>query len=268
MVPPALAALYRRRGNHRWFRGPYQNWAEAERASSSYADPRILEKVLRATLAVREGKAAYEQDSVLFSEPACEFPLLAALLHVAARNEGRLRVLDFGGSLGSTYWRHRAWLPAGPLLRWTVVEQGHFAEAGSRHLESDTLRFQSSFEEAVVAADADVFVASTSLQYLRSPREFIAGVLRQRFPYLLFHNLPLRDDLTDCIMVQDVPPEIYPASYPVWFFNRLSFLELFADGYDLFASYPSTAVWNVNGREMPSTGLVFKRKQSPAVPPS
>jgi hypothetical protein len=38
---------------------------------------------------------------------------------------------------------------------------------------------------------------------------------------------------TDRIAIQVVPPDIYEASYPCWFFNENNFLNLFLKDYDL-----------------------------------
>src|SRR6187431_804796 len=53
-------------GEHVWFRGNYQSWDEARRASVGYDAPAILEKVRVATLKVISGEAACERDSVAF----------------------------------------------------------------------------------------------------------------------------------------------------------------------------------------------------------
>jgi hypothetical protein len=86
--------------------------------------------------------------------------------------------------------------------------------------------------------------------------EFVA----RRFDYLLFHKLPLHDSDPDYLRVEHVPPLIYRASYPVWFFNRERFLAHFAGQYDVIWTYPSAAVWPVGLGEYPSTGLLLRRK--------
>ncbi|HET7535422.1 MAG TPA: methyltransferase, TIGR04325 family [Candidatus Didemnitutus sp.] len=245
----------------RWFHGNYAAWSDARRACGSYDDSAIVERVLAATQAVRRGTAAYERDGVLFHEPAPEAGLLAALGTVAQASCAGPAVLDFGGALGTTFWRHRAALP-GPPLRWDVVEQPRFVTAGRTHFAGTPVQFFASIEEAEGAAPHDVLLASTSLQYLEDPPATAGEWQRREFPWLLFNNLPLHEDGPTRLAVQQVPPEIYPASYPVWFFNRAEFLGWFAGGYEVVQEFASEAVWPVGWRYYASTGLLMRRKQS------
>ena len=80
--------------------GDYHSWDEALASSAGYDSEIILEKTRAALLKVKNGEAAYERDSVLFDEIEYAWPLLAGLMWVAARCQGTLNVLDFGGSLG------------------------------------------------------------------------------------------------------------------------------------------------------------------------
>jgi putative methyltransferase (TIGR04325 family) len=43
----------------------------------------------------------------------------------------------------------------------------------------------------------------------------------------------------DRLTVQRVPPSIYPASYPCWFFNRGRLVESFGDDWRVVAEWPS-----------------------------
>jgi len=110
-VPPILLDKLRENPLRRygWF-GNYENWEAAEKQSVGYDDNLIIDKVLESTLRVKNGEFPYERDSVLFKEIHYDWPILACLMWVAARNGGKLNVLDFGGSLGSTYWQNKKFL--------------------------------------------------------------------------------------------------------------------------------------------------------------
>ena len=56
---------------------------------------------------VKNGEAVYERDSVLFDEIQYSWGLLAGLEKAALEHDGKLCVLDFGGSLGSTYYQNK-----------------------------------------------------------------------------------------------------------------------------------------------------------------
>jgi putative methyltransferase (TIGR04325 family) len=247
----------------RWFHGDYSTWAEARRASSGYDSAAIVERVLAATLAVQRGEAAFERDGVTFADAEDDTPLLRALQTVTNASGGKLRVLDFGGALGSTYWRHRTWLDSIPDLVWDVVEQPVFVTAGREHLAHTGLRFFASVDEADREQTYDVLLVSCVVQYLEHPAAAIDSWLRLDLPWLLLNNTPLHDDGPDRLTVQHVPPNIYPASYPVWFFNREKFLAAFEGRYETFLTFDSEAVWPMGWRLYRSTGLLLRRN-SPA----
>ena len=102
-----------------------------------------------ATLEVIAGRAAFERDSVLFNEVQHSFPVLAGLLRAATENEGRLCVLDFGGSLGSSYFQCRGFLSVPSLLSWNVVEQPHFVRCGRECIESEQLKFYFTIDDVL-----------------------------------------------------------------------------------------------------------------------
>jgi putative methyltransferase (TIGR04325 family) len=263
LLPPAVRRWGRRVFGWHWFRGRYARWDEAQAQAQSYDQPVILEKVLAATQAVRAGRAAYERDSVLFDSSSADHPLLAALLYVAAADRGRLDVLDFGGSLGTTFWQHRHFLSSLERLNWDIVEQEHFVAAGRSNIEvaGRPPRFFATIDDAERDRKHNVLLAAGVVHCLREPHGWIDGFVGRRFDYIILHNLPLHDGEADYLRVEHVPPTIYRASYPVWFFNRERFLAPFRDGYEVVWEYPSTAVWPVGWGEYASTGLLLRRKE-------
>ena len=86
-LPPAVADLLRGRFGAIRFRGDYPTWEAALRECGGYDDGDILERVTRASLAVKEGRSAYERDSVLFDRIEYSWPVLAGLLWAALRRD-------------------------------------------------------------------------------------------------------------------------------------------------------------------------------------
>lgn len=262
LLPASVRTRLRSAFGWRWFRGDYRGWAEARTASGGYDDQAIQQKVLAATLEVKAGRAAFERDGVLFHAPEPDRPLLAVLQEVARRRDGKLRVLDFGGSLGSNYWRHRADLPAGDALRWDVVEQPAFVEAGRRHLGDTPLRFHHDVAAARAAAGGhDVLLCSCVLQYLEEPFRRLEEWSRLGIPCVLLNNLPLRERGPDRLRVQHVPPSIYPATYPVWFFNRAEFRRRVEEHYVVVKEFDAEAQWPVGWTMLQATGMLLKPRR-------
>jgi len=82
--------------------GNFKTWEEAKSKTTGYDSALILETVRDSMYKVKEGLAVYERDSVLFDAIQYSWPLLTGLMMAAAKGKGKINVLDFGGSLGST----------------------------------------------------------------------------------------------------------------------------------------------------------------------
>jgi putative methyltransferase (TIGR04325 family) len=63
--------------------------------------------VLEAPLKVRCGEAVFGRNSVLFDEIQYSWPVTAALMWAAARNNRNPHIIDFGGSLGNSYFQDK-----------------------------------------------------------------------------------------------------------------------------------------------------------------
>jgi putative methyltransferase (TIGR04325 family) len=196
-----------------WHRGDYPDWVSATAVAEGYDAANILEIQRAAMRKVRDGQAAYERDSVLFDEIEYFFPMLASLLLIAARAKNRLSVLDFGGALGSSYYQNRGMLSHLETLSWHVVEQAHFVAAGQTEFQNDQLRFFPTMGESAVVSRPDVVLLSSVLQYLEDPVATLAQVAKLEADYILVDRTPILDEGPERIVVQTVPPSIYPASY-------------------------------------------------------
>jgi putative methyltransferase (TIGR04325 family) len=237
-IPPVLLAVYRdwHKGGIR-FVGDHASWDEAVAKSIGYDADLIIEKVSTSLLQVKQGKAVYERDSVLFDRIEYPFPLLAGLLHVAAERAGRLSVLDFGGSLGSTYFQCRNFLAPLEHLSWHIVEQEKFVRCGRDLFSSDQLQFHYSIEECLQAQQPDVVLFSSVLQYLRDPAPVIKAIMDAGVRYIIVDRAPASELDRTVICVQHVPPEIYNASYPCAIFSVADMKKMFSGRYELVAEF-------------------------------
>jgi putative methyltransferase (TIGR04325 family) len=217
LVPPiVLDALRGMRGSVLSFSGDYSSWDEAQAAAIGYDSGEILARVASATRAVVRGEAAYERDSVLFDQIEYSWPVLASLLRVAVQMRS-LRVIDFGGSLGSSWRQNRPFLEDLDIaLAWRVVEQDHFVDLGRKEFATNVLGFDRSIAEAA-GAGADVVLFSSSLCYLDDPMRFLREAASVA-PYIIIDRLPLIAGSRDRIALQTVTEPIYNATYPIRLF--------------------------------------------------
>lgn len=237
-LPPIVVSALRsaRRDNIR-FEGGFASWEEAARRCTGYDANHILAKVLDATLKVKRGEAVFERDSVLFDEIDYAWPVTSGLLWAAARNAGRLNVLDFGGSLGSSYFQNRRFLHALADVKWNVVEQPHYVQAGQAHVQDEALRFYGSVGECLKDNQPNVILLSSVLQYLGRPYETFEELGKSGAQFLIIDRTPFSALSQDEVAVQMVPPRIYEASYPMWVLGKAGFLEKSRGRWGLVASW-------------------------------
>ena len=139
--------------------------------SDGYDTDFIFEAVCRAARRVRDGNVAFERDAVAFNRIEYNYAILATLLRIARFRGNNLHVLDFRGSLGSTYFQCREFLNCVADLSWSIVEQPAFVACGNREFANEQLRFFANLENCYVWCAPDVVLLSSVIPYVeRSAR--------------------------------------------------------------------------------------------------
>ncbi len=264
-LPPAVVRWIRQQQRPQQdeelrFEGDFASWEEASAQCTGYDAEDILAKVLTATLKVKHGEATFERDSVLFDEVEYAWPVLAGLMWGAARNGGKLNVLDFGGSLGSSYFQNQRFLQLLPDVLWNVVEQPHYVAAGRKHIQDEKLRFYETIEECLSENQPNVILLSSVLQYLGSPIELIHKLKMVFASCLIVDRTPFSVIGKDKLTVQNVPAVIYSASYPMWIFSLSEFKHHLEESWCLVASNlsPEGYAQTTNGVEFSFQGMLLE----------
>lgn len=237
IIPPILLDNIKFRSKYGWF-GDYSSWEDAQKDSLGYDSELILEKVKNSLLKVKNGEAVYERDSVLFDKIDYSWPLLASLLWIAAQKSNCLNIIDFGGSLGSTYFQNRKFLGVLSELRWNIIEQDNFVSCGEKYFEDEVIKFYFDIDSCMRETTPSTILFSSSIQYTEKPYDLLKNVLEYNFEYIIFDLTGFTcDSIKDIITIQKVPPNIYEATYPCWFFNKERFLSIFKNNYSLMEEF-------------------------------
>jgi len=258
LTPPVVWKMAQRlrapRGTH--FEGDYPSWQAALDAAGGYDAPAILERVRAAALKVKQGEAVFERDSVCFDHEEYRWPTLACLLRVAAENGGKLRVLDFGGSLGSFYFQHKKHFQHLKQVRWAVVEQAHYVACGREEFQDGVLRFHETVEECLTAGAIDVVFCSSVLQYLEKPYDVLADLAHLGVPYILLDRTPFIAGEKDRLTVQNIA-YWNNVKIPAWFFLENNIVTLLDEAeYSLCVKFLSDDKVNIDSV---FKGMLFRR---------
>jgi len=227
LIPPILLDTYKKTkdANYGWH-GDYKSWEEVKKDSTGYDSNEILQKVRSSLLKVKNGEAVYERDSVLFDETHYSWPLLTGLMYAAALSGGRLHVVDFGGSLGSTYFQNKKFLNGLKDVSWNVIEQKHFVNIGKEDFEDNRLKFFYDIEKCMETEKPNVLILSSVLQYIEKPYELLNELLKYSFDFVLMDLTPVSTG-NERLTIQKVHPSIYNAAYPCWMLDKKKIDDLF-----------------------------------------
>ena len=253
-------SIYKKSSEYGFF-GNYSTWEDAKKYTSGYESLDILEKCKIALLKVKNGEAEYERDSVLFDKKEYSWPLLSALLWIASKNGNKLRVLDYGGSLGTTYYQNKKYFDHLEEFTWTIVEQKRFVECGKELFEDDHLKFSYNIDESIKNKPS-VIILSSVLQYMEQPYNLLKKIFNINIKYIIIDLTGFIND-PDRIVIQRVPDNIYKASYPVWFFNEDKFISYFCEKYNLvdsFNGFVGKELYIDNKYKTGYKGFIFKLK--------
>ncbi|MGB2866981.1 MAG: methyltransferase, TIGR04325 family [Bacteroidota bacterium] len=237
LLLPILRTVYSRIRGGTTFKGNYRTWEDALRETSGYDTESIVDKVAAAQLKVVRGEAAYERDSVVFDEIEYSWPLLASLLWIAARSNGSLRVEDFGGSLGSSYYQNKKFISQLRDLKWGIVEQARFVHRGKKFFENEHLKFFETIEHCEAAIRPNAVLCSSSLSYIPNPYEVLQVILNGTIQFVIVDATLFTDEDEDRLCVQTVDPRIYKASYPCWLMSRRKFLNFMSERFSVIEEF-------------------------------
>jgi putative methyltransferase (TIGR04325 family) len=247
LSPPILLDLARKLKpdySAREFEGPFASWKEAEARSDGWDSPEITAKTLEVSLKVRDGIAAFQQDTIVYDKIDYSATILAFLLLALSRHPDNLSIVDFGGSLGTNYFQNRKILERLSVesLTWNIVERPDIVKLGNQHFAGSTLRFFAGLDEAIesLGGRADSFLFSGSLQYVEEPFSLLDEAIDSGARVVAFDRLLVSAAHRHAVFIQRPDPgEYYRATYPAWRFSRDLFVrEIASKGFSLVEHFP------------------------------
>lgn len=216
-----------------YFVGDYKNWNEAyQDCGGGYEAENIIDHVIGATKKVLDGEAAWERDGYLFYEQKYVYQICAAILRCAVQNKNEgVRILDIGGSLGSTYLQNKTYLAEIKNLEYVIAEQDNFADYGHRNREDGVLKFIKSTEDYTKYGRFDIILLSGSLQCISNYEEIIAKIIEAGPRYIVIDRIMIGERMRIC--KETVPEEIWAhsASVPIRVFSENDIISFFTADY-------------------------------------
>jgi putative methyltransferase (TIGR04325 family) len=208
------------------FEGPLDSWQAAAARSDGWDAQVIVSKTLDAQLKVRDGIAAFQQDTIVYDRVTYSQTILAFIAMAASISSGDLNIIDFGGSLGTNFFQNKKilrFLMENRKCTWTVIERPIFAELGNKYFKSEVLRFDSSLQATLSNSKLvpEAFLFSGSLEYVPDPLAILDQCTNAGAKIIALDRVVLWAGKEHAVFVQHPDPNrYYRATYPIWAFSK------------------------------------------------
>ncbi len=240
----------------------FSNWEEAQSRSLGYDTLEIIDRVDRAATQVKLGDAKYERDSVVFHDSDPNWHFLAGLYLAKSLSE-KISVLDFGGSLGSTFYQHKKFLEQISNWTWGIVEQESFYKLGKTKYTEPNLNFYKNIDEFLSQGSPQFAYFGSSLQYIEDPLILIDKIENTNVEVLQIDRTPFSNSDSHIIAVQRNPKRIYSSSYPMTIFSLTKLVEKLKINWKILSIYDSIGAtsYTKNGTRVEWKGIICLKKK-------
>lgn len=216
---------------YKFYSGPYSSWKIASLKSEGYGSKKILSRVRKSTHITKRSREKFEIDSLIFSKPLRNNKLEKILKNIL-KKKSKINVIDFGGSLGSTFYRYKSIFKKKNKIKWSIIEQKSFVKIGRKEFENSQLNFfynLNEFKKKNKNIKIDIFLLSSSIQYIKDFKTIIKKIIHINPDYIVILKTPFTFKIKNKIFIEKVPENIYGISYPSWIFSKNSFINLFVN---------------------------------------
>jgi putative methyltransferase (TIGR04325 family) len=137
-------------------------------------------------------------------------PLLSGIVYAES---GSVKILDFGGGLGLTFYQVTKGMPKVENLEFHIAEVEKVCEAGGDYFKDEpNIFFHIGLPRSI--SRFDIVHIGSSLQYVDNWQAMIGGLCGYQPRYILFTDLPAGD-----IPTYASAQYYYGSKMPCWFFN-------------------------------------------------
>lgn len=234
-TPPAPAAPI--------WEGVYRQFREVPSRGPACDDDQWMSGYAESLRMLRE---AYASGGRIAPSGYGEHHLLAQLAALAGRGRERLRIVDFGGALGSAFLHLIHQAPRLPDLRYLVVETEKMCAAGRNWWGPET-RLQFATRVPAPPETADLVYVNSALQYIEDYAALLRSLCALQPSHILLARLGAGSIESFVTAQVNVPGSVIPC----WFLNAEEVRALLREaGYELL--FENATPWSYNVSNLPA----------------
>lgn len=215
----------------KYFSGPYKSWEIAQSKSNGYNSNEIFEKVKISADKIKKNQIGYERDSVILLDDDYDQNILSIFDNFLDEKYKVLNILDFGGSIGSLYFKYRKKINLS--FNWSIIEQQNFVNEGIKNFQNNELNFFYNIEDYASKHKVDVVLLSSTLQYLKNYKDIIFKLIDLNPKYIIILKTPFSTKKNNEVFIQKPLKHIYKSTYPSWIFSYDYILNIMEKNFTL-----------------------------------
>lgn len=222
--------------------GVYESFQDVPTVGPGFAGQAWLENSSEKLSEIRnQSRAASSVPSVTGYSDS----LLPVIAGIVQGKQQKIRILDFGGGLGFSFYAVKAALANPEHLEFLVIDIAEVCEAG-RELFSDepNIEFHTSLSD-IQSKEFDIIHIGSSLQYIEMWHDQLSKLANIGAEYILMANIPAGD-----IQTFATAQNYYESKIACWFFNVADLTSTLAENsYSIV--FKSTYFTKIYGTEQP-----------------
>ena len=221
--------------------GVYASFSEVPNRGPGFEGKMWVENSLRKIEKIRNSSKSQKTIPLIPIYQESILPIVAGMVY---NEEGFVRILDFGGGIGLTYYQVVRSLPNSENLKYHIIEKETVCEAARDFFrEEEGIFFHSYFPSDL--DKIEIVHMGSSLHYVAKWRETLSKLCAYQSRYFLFTDLTAGD-----IPTYASAQIYYESRIPVWFFNVNEIIDhMTAQSYRLV--FKSNYVSKILGKEQP-----------------
>lgn len=225
LVPAGLLARRKNRGIY----GSFDNYEAALKASGGSGYTAGNKKLVEYVKSIRDQNLI---DIWMWTT-------LSGILLSASRlaKNQSLRIIDWGGGYGNTYFQLSKFIAQVYPVEWHVVELEGNVDVGRKEFETENLKFHTSIE-GIPDLSSTTLLLGGVLQYLPDPHALLRDLLARNPMYVVIDRTPMliAEDNFEIFHIQKSPEALGGSKHPLRILNFNSIQNTFISaGYELLA---------------------------------
>ncbi|MDB0022452.1 methyltransferase, TIGR04325 family [Flavobacteriaceae bacterium] len=233
------------------------SWDHALKNSHNYNQDKLVNNIFLSTQNVLKKKYKYESDGINFNNLNIDHNFLESLKKCIKTDNTIL--LDFGGSLGTTFFKYHDLISKNKLIEWFIIEQEKIFEKSKILNFPINLKFFKNIDE--IQVKPDIILLGSVLQYIEHHNKLLTKLISLKPNYVFIERTIFSINNLEPIYIQENYFNFKKTSYPVRAISlKLLIKFMLKANYIVVNKYENKDI--IAGDNVKVNSILFKKKSN------